>query len=110
MSNTLQFFAYAHLPPHLQAVSKPFADAARVLNLGSLQRLAASLADTLPTNTQGDLAMQCVAFASTLLDRNEHELALRMTLQAKDCAVRSLLEKDGDFTIDESGKAVAITP
>ena len=24
----LQFFAYAHLPPHLQAVSKPFGDLA----------------------------------------------------------------------------------
>lgn len=29
-----QFFAYAHLPPHLQEVSKPFADlAATVLTL-----------------------------------------------------------------------------
>lgn len=25
----LQFFAYEHLPPHLQAVSKPFGDLAR---------------------------------------------------------------------------------
>lgn len=24
----MQFFAYAHLPPHLQAVSKPFGDLA----------------------------------------------------------------------------------
>lgn len=27
----MQFFAYEHLPPHLQAVSKPFADLARNL-------------------------------------------------------------------------------
>lgn len=25
----IQFFAYEHLPPHLQAVSKPFGDLAR---------------------------------------------------------------------------------
>lgn len=29
---TLQFFEYAHLPPHLQAVSKPFGDLALELN------------------------------------------------------------------------------
>ncbi len=28
----LQFFAYAHLPPHLQAVSKPFFDLAAHLD------------------------------------------------------------------------------
>lgn len=27
----MQFFAYEHLPPHLQAVSKPFGDLAREL-------------------------------------------------------------------------------
>jgi hypothetical protein len=26
-----QFFTYAHLPPHLQEVSKPFADLAQVI-------------------------------------------------------------------------------
>jgi len=36
----LQFFTYAHLPPHLAAVSKPFCDAA----LG--------LAGTLPSNPE----------------------------------------------------------
>jgi len=30
----LQFFAYAHLPPHLQAVSKPFCDLAHAIVLG----------------------------------------------------------------------------
>lgn len=30
-SPLLQFFAYAHLPPHLQAVSKPFGDLANQL-------------------------------------------------------------------------------
>lgn len=29
---TMQFFAYEHLPPHLQAVSKPFGDLARQMD------------------------------------------------------------------------------
>lgn len=36
----LQFFAYGHLPAHLQAISKPFGD------------LAAHLVVTLPNNTE----------------------------------------------------------
>lgn len=31
MEPILQFFAYEHLPPHLQAISKPFCDAAHDL-------------------------------------------------------------------------------
>lgn len=34
----MQFFAYEHLPPHLQAVSKPFGD------------LAKQIVETLPSN------------------------------------------------------------
>lgn len=36
----LQFFAYEHLPAHLQSVSKPFGDLAR------------SLVETLPANAE----------------------------------------------------------
>ena len=36
----MQFFAYAHLPAHLQAVSKPFGD------------LAQQIVDTLPNNAE----------------------------------------------------------
>lgn len=36
----MQFFAYAHLPPHLQAISKPFGD------------LAQNMVDTLPRNPE----------------------------------------------------------
>jgi hypothetical protein len=63
MDKLLQFFAYEHLPPHLQAVSKPFGDMAR------------ELAATLPKNP-------------------ESTVALRKLLEAKDCAVRSVLFKD----------------
>lgn len=37
MNPLMQFFAYQHLPPHLQEVSKPFGDLAIFIN-GSLPR------------------------------------------------------------------------
>lgn len=63
MDNLLQFFEYEHLPPHLQAVSKPFGDMAR------------DMAANLPRNPESTTAM-------------------RKLLEAKDCAVRSLLYQD----------------
>ena len=42
----LQFFAYAHLPPHLQAVSKPFGD------------LAQQITETLPRNPERTVALR----------------------------------------------------
>ena len=59
----LQFFAYAHLPPHLQAISEPFG------------KLAEQIVSTLPANP-------------------ERTVALRKLLEAKDCAVRALLDKE----------------
>lgn len=61
----MQFFAYAHLPEHLQKISKPFGD------------LAQQIVDTLPANP-------------------ERTVALRKLLEAKDCAVRASLYKDGE--------------
>lgn len=58
----LQWFAYAHLPEHLQVVSRPFGE------------LAEKIVETLPQNA-------------------ERTVALRKLLEAKDCAVRSLIEK-----------------
>lgn len=60
----LQFFAYAHLPPHLQAESRPFSD------------LAHQIVATLPANP-------------------ERTVALRKLVEAKDCAVRARLYKEG---------------
>lgn len=42
----LQFFAYAHLPPHLQTVSKPFGD------------LAQQIIETLPRNPERTVALR----------------------------------------------------
>ena len=61
----LQFFAYAHLPPHLQAVSKPFGDLANAIATGD---------GALPRNP-------------------ERTAALRKLLEAKDAAVRASLAK-----------------
>ena len=40
MDYMLQFFAYEHLPPHLQAISKPFGE------------LAKQIVETLPSNPE----------------------------------------------------------
>jgi hypothetical protein len=42
----LQFFVYAHLPEHLQAVSRPFRD------------LAANIVNTLPSNPERTVALR----------------------------------------------------
>lgn len=57
----LEFFTYEHLPPHLQEISKPFAD------------LANSLAERGSNHPQ------------------EVAAGLRKLLEAKDCAVRAAL-------------------
>lgn len=60
----MQFFAYDHLPPHLQAISKPFAELA--------------VAIVLDNN----------------ISRNpERTTALRKLLESKDCAVRASIYK-----------------
>lgn len=60
----VQFFTYAHLPPHLQAVSRPFAELVNQILLD-------------------------------LPDNPEREACLRKLLEAKDCAVRALVARDG---------------
>lgn len=71
----MQFFAYAHLPAHLQAVSKPFCDLARII-----------VAD-------GDMP-EGTAVQFPLPRNPERTVALRKLLEAKDAAVRALLAKD----------------
>jgi len=44
----MQFFAYAHLPPHLQAISKPFGE------------LAEWIVGTLPQNPERTVALRKV--------------------------------------------------
>lgn len=42
----LQFFVYEHLPPHLQAVSRPFGE------------LAQQIVETLPSNAERTVALR----------------------------------------------------
>lgn len=71
----LQFFAYEHLPPHLQAISKPFCDLAHDIVYGSIS---------------GDGETN----SNPPLPRNpERTVALRKLLEAKDAAVRAVLAK-----------------
>lgn len=72
----LQFFAYAHLPAHLQLVSKPFCDLAHAIVMG----------DNVPESGT-------VTFGSALPRNPERTAALRKLLEAKDAAVRALLAK-----------------
>jgi len=46
MEHILQFFAYGHLPPHLQEVASPFAD------------LAAVIVEGLPRNPERTVALR----------------------------------------------------
>jgi hypothetical protein len=73
----LQFFAYAHLPPDLQAVSKPFCELAHAIALG----------DNVPESGT-------CTFGPPLPRNPERTVALRKLLEAKDAAVRAMLFKD----------------
>ncbi len=73
----LQFFSYEHLPPHLQAVSKPFHDLAHAIVKG----------DNVPESGT-------VTIGGPLPSNPERTVALRKLLEAKDCAVRAVLFKE----------------
>lgn len=72
----LQFFAFAHLPPHLQAVSKPFCELAHAI-----------------ANGDNNTAAGAVTFGPPLPRNAERTVALRKLLEAKDAAVRALVAK-----------------
>lgn len=70
----MQFFAYEHLPPHLQAASKPFCDLARLIVAEGEMPAGTPTQFPLPRNP-------------------ERTVALRKLLEAKDAAVRALVAK-----------------
>lgn len=74
----LQFFAYAHLPPHLQVVSRPFCELAHAMVLG---------------DNQPDAVVGRVTFGPPLPRNPERTVALRKLLEAKDAAVRALVAR-----------------
>lgn len=78
IAGILQFFSYAHLPPHLAMVSKPFCDLAHALAMGDNCPEAGNV-------TMGDVA--------PIAANPELTVALRKLLEAKDAAVRAVLFK-----------------
>lgn len=70
----IQFFAYEHLPPKLQAVSKPFCELARMIVGNEPELTGKSIEFPLPRNP-------------------ERTVALRKLLEAKDAAVRAVIGK-----------------
>jgi hypothetical protein len=73
----LQFFAYQHLPPHLQMISRPFCDLAHAIVRGDnvAEAGTVTIGPPLPRNP-------------------ERTVALRKLLEAKDAAVRALIAKE----------------
>lgn len=69
----LVLFDYAHLPAHLQSISKPFCDLAHAIVKG----------DNVPGGT--------VTIGSGLPRNPERTVALRKLLEAKDCALRAVM-------------------
>lgn len=67
---TLRYFAYAHLPAHLQAISKPFHD------------LAFSMVDQVMTTEN---------IAEVCDPGSQLSLGLQKLVEAKDCMVRAAL-------------------
>lgn len=61
----IRFFAFEHLPPHLQEVSKPFSDLAHAIH---------------------------ERYLSDEVDVAETVAGLRKLLESKDCIVRSLIK------------------
>lgn len=72
----LQFFAYDHLPLHLQLISKPFCCLAHAIVYGDNDERAGTVSSGPP------------------FPRNpERTVALRKLLEAKDAAVRAVIAK-----------------
>jgi len=72
----LQFFEYAHLPPKLQEISRPFCELAHAIARG----------DNNPESGR-------VTFGPPLPRNPERTVALRKLLESKDAAVRAALAK-----------------
>jgi hypothetical protein len=96
VAHIMQFFAFAHLPVHLQAKSKPFAEVAAKIFDGSPD-LPAAFADlselvreTIAPNPETTVALGKIHESRCADDRG---VALRKLLEAKDAAVRAAIAK-----------------
>lgn len=94
------YFAYAHLPPHLQAVSKPFHDAAAALvefrfepDRAAFDALVYACIESVEGAVDPEEKGMCRGWLNSVLeDLGDHacgSATMRDLLRAKDCAVRA---------------------
>lgn len=101
-----KYFAYAHLPPFLQEVSKPFADCIEIINGNPYNDTIAAIDDliekvTLFPSHDKDETVECLRklqnskLKISYLSKYESEYwghyVIREILEANDCAVRAAL-------------------
>lgn len=93
VEHIMQFFVFAHLPPHLQDVSLPFARAASSQDPDRFADLV-SFVEALPDNPERAAAILKLEEARATAPLTGHSIGeLRKLLEAKDCAVRALVAK-----------------
>lgn len=99
------YFAYEHLPPHLQTVSKPFydlidliiseGDAVKHISPRDFRAAESAVSSALLIDSdEADWAFKKMSDAFSMLRRlgaPGASLAIRLLLEAKDCAVRAHL-------------------
>jgi hypothetical protein len=84
------FFQFAHLPPHLQAISRPFCEAALAVDAAESFDLLAchEVLDAAPDRSE---AAEGAAKLDVFHADSTRDAQLRALLEAKDCAVRAYL-------------------
>lgn len=108
----LQFFVFAHLPVHLQAVSRPFSEVAEhFCQLTAEERrsdawdgepmnvreLRERMERELPANSQrGVCAGKLHEAEDAVVELYDLSEVLQLLLEAKDCAVRAMLYKPAE--------------
>lgn len=106
-SYLLQFFAYEHLPAHLQETSKHFAELAQTVGIApgeaNFEQLSCWIEANVPGNVETTFALMKLEKARFLLSSvlraaervgpERRDRVLRLILEAKDCAVRARLYK-----------------
>lgn len=98
-SELSQFFKYEHLPIGKQRFSKPFGETVKVMfdddYEGRLNILASELSGILPDNLESDAMRDKIEAAIKAIEKAKklEGQAIRLLLEAKDCAVRSSFMK-----------------
>lgn len=94
-----KYFAYEHLPAHLQEASKPFCLLSKQIDIGcSVAEVVAAIFDLLDSlmpeldHLEIEAATGKLNEAIRCLTYFRYAQALRLILEAKDCAVRAAVK------------------